>query len=242
MDVKNILDQLLGSGKQLATKTGDFAASQLGVPAAGPERNSALSNLGKGAAVGGLLALLLGTKTGRSVTGKAVKYGSLAAVAAVAYKAYESWQSDQTGQVGQSGPGPASLSGPPALPGQSITDLDEAESNKRGLTLLQAMIAAANADGHINPDERARIETQLHNLDLGEDAKQLAERELRSPLSVEQLASRVDSQAAASEVYLLSSLVVDERDPMEQQYLERLAVALQLPADLVVRLNAASTF
>ena len=234
MDIQNILDQLLGSGKQMAAKTKDFAESKLGIPAAGEGRNEAMSNLGKGAAIGGLFALLLGTKAGRSVTGKAVKYGSIAAVAAVAYKAYESWQSGQGAA--------ATTSGPPALPGRALTDLNEAESNHRSLTLLQAMIAAANADGHIDATERSRIETQMHTIELGADARQLIERELRNPLSVEQLASRVDSPAAASEVYLLSSLVVDERDPLEQQYLERLAVALKLPEDLVTRLNDASTF
>ena len=152
MDVKSILDQVLSSGKDFATKSKEFAESKLGVPATGPDRDAALSNLGKGAAVGGLLALLLGTKSGRSVTGKAVKYGSIAAVAAVAYKAYQSWQSSNS---------PTSHAGPPALPGKAITDLDEAESNDRGLMLLQAMIAAANADGHIDESERARIETHL---------------------------------------------------------------------------------
>ena len=234
MDMKNILDQLLSSGKDMATKTKDFAESSLGIPASGEGRDTAMSNLGKGAAVGGLLALLLGTKAGRSVTGKAVKYGSLAAVAAVAYKAYQGWQSGQ-------GAAPAT-SGPPALPGKAITDLEAAESDKRGLTLLQAMIAAANADGHIDNTERSRIETHMHTIEIGSDAKKLIEQELRNPLSVEQLASRVDSQAAASEVYLLSSLVVDERDPVEQQYLDRLAVALKLPEDLVSRLTEASKF
>ena len=128
------------------------------------------------------------------------------------------------------------------MPGKTIIDLDEVESNKRGLTLLQAMIAAANADGHIDAAERSRIETHMHTIEMGADARQLIERELRSPLSVEQLASRVDSPAAASEVYLLSSLVVDEREPVEQQYLERLATALKLPDDLVTRLNDASRF
>ena len=233
MDVKSILDQVLSSGKDFATKSKEFAESKLGVPATGPDRDAALSNLGKGAAVGGLLALLLGTKSGRSVTGKAVKYGSIAAVAAVAYKAYQSWQSSNSHTA---------QAGPPALPGKAITDLDEAESNDRGLMLLQAMIAAANADGHIDESERARIETHLHRLDLGADARLMIERELRSPLSVEQLAGRIDSPAAASELYLLSSLIVDERDPVEQQYLDNLANALKLPSDLVSRLNDASKF
>lgn len=232
--MKNILDQLLSSGKDMATKTKDFAESQLGIPASGEGRDAAMSNLGKGAAVGGLLALLLGTRTGRSVTGKAVKYGSIAAVAAVAYKAYQGWQAGQ---------GSASAtSGPPALPGKAITDLEDAESNKRGLTLLQAMIAAANADGHIDDAERSRIETHMHTIEVGSDARKLIEQELRNPLSIEQLANRVDSPAAASEVYLLSSLVVDEREPVELQYLERLAAALKLPEDLVNRLNDASKF
>lgn len=236
--MKNILDHLLSSGKDMATKSKDLAESTLGIPAAGEGRDAAMSNLGKGAAVGGLLALLLGTKSGRSMAGKAVKYGSLAAVAAVAYKAYQGWQAGQ-GSAGSSGP---ANSGPPALPGKAITDLEEAESNKRGLTLLQAMIAAANADGHIDDAERSRIETHLHTIELGSDAKKMIEQELRNPLTVEQLASRVDSPAAASEVYLLSSLVVDERDPGEQQYLDRLAAALKLPEDLVARLTEASKF
>jgi uncharacterized membrane protein YebE (DUF533 family) len=116
------------------------------------------------------------------------------------------------------------------------------ESNNRGLTLLRAMIAAANADGHIDATERSRIETHMHTIELNTDVRKLIEQELRNPLSVEQLASRVDSPAEASEVYLLSSLVVDERDPVEQQYLNRLATALKLPEDLVTRLNDASIF
>lgn len=239
MDVKNILDQLLSSGKDLATKTKDFAESKLGIPASGQDRDTAMSNLGKGAAVGGLLALLLGTKAGRTVTGKAVKYGSIAAVAAVAYKAFQGWQAGQA--EGGQGSAPAT-SGPPALPGKSITDLEDAEASHRGLTLLQAMIAAANADGHIDDTERSRIETHMHTIELGADARKLIEQELRNPLSVEQLAGRVDSPAAASEVYLLSSLVIDERDPVEQQYLDRLSAALKLPEDLVARLNDASKF
>jgi uncharacterized membrane protein YebE (DUF533 family) len=233
MDAKGILDQLLGSGKDLLTKSKDFAESKLGVPASGADRENALSNLGKGAAIGGLLALLLGTKSGRSVTGKAVKYGSIAAVAAVAYKTFQAWQSSKT----------QSTSSPPALPsGKPITEAPETEAEQRGLTLLRAMIAAAGCDGHIDTDERSRIEVQIASLDLGGEAKQMLQRELRNPLGVEQLASQVQSAAAASEVYLLSSLVVDERNPVETGYMERLAAALKLPEDLVARLNAASAF
>lgn len=234
MDAKGILDQILGSGKELFTKSKDFAEQKLGIPASGEGRDAALSNLGKGAAVGGLLALLLGTRSGRSVTGKAIKYGSIAAVAAVAYKTFQAWQESNA---------TSSSATPPALPqGQPITDVTESEAQHRSLTLLRAMIAAANADGHIDTEERNRIQAQISAMEMGTDAQQLLERELRNPLGVDQLANQVQSSAAASEVYLLSSLVIDERNPIEASYMERLAAALKLPEDLVARLNTASAF
>ena len=43
-------------------------------------------------AAGALVAVLLGTGTGRKVTGSAIKLGGLAAVAGLAYKAYQNYQ------------------------------------------------------------------------------------------------------------------------------------------------------
>ncbi len=223
MDMKSVLDQLLNSGKQIASKTGAMAERGLGVPAAGPQRDSMLSGLGKGALAGGLLALLLGTKRGRRVTGSAIKFGSLAAIAAVAYKAYQSWQTQ---------------SKQPASTGSSISDLSGEAANQRGLVLLRAMIAAANADGHIDDVERASIQQQLNQLGLSSDLRELIEHEIRSPLTPDLLAQQVDSPEAAAEVYLLSAVIVDNANPPEQTFLSRLSTALKLPPDLATRLNA----
>lgn len=220
MDAKSILDQILSSGKELASKSREFAENKLGVPKAGEGRDAAVSNLGKGAAIGGLLALLLGTRTGRSATGKIVKYGSIAAVAAVAYKAYQAWQSSNATAQGA---------------GKPLSDLSADEANGRQLLLLRAMIAAANADGHIDADERTRIESQLKSIDP--NAQRLLSAELAQPASIEKLASSVDSPAAAAEVYLLSSLVIDDRNHAEVDYLDRLASALRLSPELVSRLH-----
>lgn len=92
MDPKAILDQLLDSGKKMLNQGREIAEDHLGVPGSGQDRDAMLAGLGKGAAAGGLLALLLGTRTGRKVTGKVLKYGSIAAVAAVAYKTYQGWR------------------------------------------------------------------------------------------------------------------------------------------------------
>ncbi len=233
MDARKILDQILGSGRELADKSMDFAGKQLGIPESGPSRDAAMANLGKGALAGGLLALLLGTKSGRSVTGKAIKYGSIAAVAAVAYKTFLAWQENQT---------QAPTMAPPPLPtGKPLTDASESEAQHRSLWLLRAMIAAANADGHIDAEERNRIQTHLANLDLGPETHQLIAAELRTPASIEQIAGAAASGASASEIYLLSSLVIDDQNPMESSYLQSLASALKLPDELVERLKAAST-
>ena len=56
---------------------------------------------GAGAATGGALGLLLGSKRGRSFGGKAFKYGSMAALGVVAYRAYGAWQARQAQVAGR---------------------------------------------------------------------------------------------------------------------------------------------
>ena len=222
MDARGVLDQLLQSGGEMLQQGRDLAEKKLRLPESGEQRDAMISGLGKGAIAGGLLALMLGTKGGRQVTGKVVKYGSLAAAATVAYKSYHAWQTQQPDQAS----------------GMSINDLDDTAAQQRGLLLIRAMIAAANADGHIDDDELKTIQKQLAELNLSEEAVAMLQSEFALPLTTEQLAGQVDSTAAASEVYLLSSLVVDEANPAEREYLSRLAISLRLPMQLVARLEA----
>jgi uncharacterized membrane protein YebE (DUF533 family) len=69
---------------------------------------------GMGTATGGALGLLLGSKRGRNMGGKALKYGSVAALGLMAYKAYSIWQEKQaaSGAPGQQG----NAAGFPAAP------------------------------------------------------------------------------------------------------------------------------
>ncbi len=217
MDARRVLDQLLRSGTELLDQGREQAEQTLGVPESGQQRDAMVSGLGKGAIAGGLLALMLGTKGGRRVTGKVVKYGSLAALAAGAYKAFHAWQDQQ-------------LDG---SQGMSINDLDDQSGAGRGQLLVQAMIAAANADGHINEDERKTIRQQIEQLGFSDDAVVMLQSEFADPMTPPRLADRVDSMAAACEVYLLSLLVVNETNPTERAYLARLAAALRLPVELV---------
>ena len=226
MDARGVLDQLLQSGKSMLDKGRDVAEDKLGVPETGENRDAMVSGLGKGVIAGGLLALLVGTQRGRSVTGKAIKYGSMAAVAGVAYKAYQSWNSGSENEQ------PGGIES-----GQAITDLNDSAGHARGLLLVRAMISAANADGHIDEQERETISNKLSEMNLSDDTIAMLQSELAGPLSPEDLASQVDSMAAATEVYMLSSLVVDEANSQERDFLSRLASALKLPIALISKLE-----
>lgn len=72
MDTRGLLDQLLGTGRQVLGKTGMT------------DDSGNVSDLGKGVAAGGLAGLLLGSSTGR----KLAAYGGLAALGVMAYRAY----------------------------------------------------------------------------------------------------------------------------------------------------------
>ena len=220
MDFRSLVDLLLQSGQELAQKGRAMAEQKLELPPEGPEREAMLNSLGKGAAAGGILALLLGTSLGRKITGPALKLGTLAAVGAVAYQALQKWR----GQAGGAGSSVDQLSGPAAA--------------ARSLALLKAMVAAAKADGHIDDAERSRIEGQLGTLELDPDTVAFFREELAKPLDLKDIAAGADSPAAAAEIYLTSLLMIDDESKPERAYLDNLAKDLKLTPELVVAIES----
>lgn len=224
MDTKAILDQLLSRSQQATQRGRDIAEDKLGVPESGPERDAMLNGMGKGALAAGAVALLLGTSSGRKLTGTALKVGGLAAVGGLAYKAYNDWQAKQAGT-------------PVADTGTPIDQLAEPAANERSTLLVRAMIAAAKADGHIDEQERSRIETQIRQLGLEQDITSFLLDELNRPLDVRALADLSDSVESAAEIYLASAMVIDVDTSQERQYLDSLASALNLDPDLAAELE-----
>jgi uncharacterized membrane protein YebE (DUF533 family) len=218
VDLRNILDGILNDAKGLATKGKDMAADRLG--GAGGDKDGLMKGLGAGAAGGALLGLLLGTKSGRKMGGGLVKLGSLAAVGTLAYRAYQRYQSDK-GQ-GQAAAPATALEGPKADP----------------LLLLRAMIAAANADGHIDDAEKRAIEQEIIKLNLGSEATAALQTEIAMPRSAEALAHGINDPAVATEVYALSASIIDDANADEAAYLARLARALKLDDALVQEITA----
>ncbi|MBA3909363.1 MAG: DUF533 domain-containing protein [Rhodobacter sp.] len=226
LNAKSLLDSLTSS---LAQLTGGQGAK--GLTEKAKETWNAQSTLGKGAIAGGLLGVLL-TRGGRRLIGTGAKIGGAALIGGLAYKAYEDWKAGRT--AGVEG-GPISL---PSPAGTEFLPDDPDAADDLATRILQAMIAAAKADGHVTPDERARIDAQLANLGLGDEATALITSELDAPLDVGRVAALARNEREATEIYAASLLVVDENAPAEKGYLAMLAARMQLDPGLVAHLHS----
>ncbi|NJM81515.1 MAG: tellurite resistance TerB family protein [Tabrizicola sp.] len=220
LNAKSLLDNLMGS---LGQVTGGQGAKGLAEKAKGAWNNQ--SALGKGAIAGGLLGVLL-TGGGRQLLGTGAKIGGAALIGGLAYKAYEDWKAGKTA---------GAEDGPMALPGPEEGFLPDDDLSTR---ILQAMIAAAKADGHVTAEERARIDAQLGNLGLEAEAAALIAAELDQPLDVGRVAALASSEEEATQIYAASLLVVDPDGAAEKGYLAMLAARLNLDAGLVAHLHS----
>ncbi len=221
MSASSLLDQLLQTG--LAAVNDARSAVQ------GAQARGDLDKYAKGAAAGGVLALLLGTRGGRRIGGSALRLGSMAALGMLAWKTYQDWQARQQGQL--QAQAPAAAVGAPAA-------LAEPKAEARSRVLLKAMIAAAKSDGHVDARERERFEAELHRAEADPQLLAWIETELSRPLEPADVAAGATTPELAAEVYLASLLVVDETSTMERAYLDALALELRLDAGLKAQLEA----
>ncbi|MCU1719627.1 tellurite resistance TerB family protein [Pseudomonas sp. 5P_3.1_Bac2] len=241
MNTRGLLDQLLKSGQELlqqkgaaGSKTSAGAGGGLGglgdvlggVLGNGKPGNlgGLLNSAGGKALAAGALGILLGTKGGRNVGGKALTYGGLAALGMAAYKAYSNWQAQQ---------GAAASAPLPAL-----ENLSSAEAEAHSQAILKALVGAAKADGHIDERERELIEAELHKLTADVELRQWLQSELNKPLDPVEIAQAASSPEIAAQMYLASVLMVDEEHYMERAYLDELARQLQLAPGLKAELEA----
>ena len=223
LNAKSLLDNLMGGLNQM---TGGKGAKGLTDKAKDTWNNQ--STLGKGAIAGGLLGILL-TQGGRRMLGTGLKVGGMAAIGGLAYKAYEDWKAGRAGGTAAALPGPE---------GTAFLPDDSDAADELATHLLQAMIAAAKADGHVTPEERARIDGQLGNLGLGDEATALIAAELDAPLDVNRIAALAGSETEATQIYAASLLSIDLDSPEETAYLASLAQALRLDQGLIDHLHA----
>ena len=212
MDVKGVIDGLsrhLGGNSSQGTRQ-----------SSGSSGFDVKSLLG-----GGALGMLVGSKRGRSMGGKALKYGAIAGVGMLAWKAWQSSQ-EKKGAATQS-----------SSEGERVEVLSGEVQERRSLELLQAMIMAARADGHIDEQEQALITDQIDALGADQEMHRWVEQQLKAPLDAQALAREADSPQAAREMYLISVAVIDDQNPMEQAWLDQLASALNLTPEMAAELE-----
>lgn len=94
--------------------------------------------------------------------------------------------------------------------------------------LIRAMIAAANADGVIDADERNRIMKKLGGIELSNEENQFIINELLSPAGLEEIAKEVDTPATAKQVYMVSLLAIEVDTDAEKSYMNDLVGRLGL--------------
>lgn len=212
MDLKSLLNQALSS--DIVRQGQEQLKKQ--------SSSGSLKSLGKGAVGGGLVGLLMGSKKSRKMGAKvgksALKVGGAAALGALAYKVYNDWQSKQS------------------TPATSNEQFDDRQPIHNQL-IIKAMIAAAKADGHVDNDEMAQIESAIEQSGADQELRELIHQELNKPLDPTQIARLASTPQQATEVYLASLLVVDEQNFMEKAYLQELAKQLQLAPEVIQQLE-----
>ncbi len=243
MSAQSMLEQLFKSGMSMLDGKGAGATK-------GAEEGKSAQGWGQfgtGAATGGALGLLLGSKRGRSFGGKALQYGSVAAMGVMAFKAFSAWQEKQAAQntAVQSGANPGLSVGGTALnfpaasvPVRTVDRLPAPEVESHSLAMLMAMIGAAKSDGHLDERERSLVESELNRLEADPSMRQWFDNQLSRPLDPAEIARAATSPELASEMYLVSLLVTDETSFMERAYLDELARQLKLPEGLKLELEA----
>ncbi|WP_438751784.1 tellurite resistance TerB family protein [Pararhizobium sp. O133] len=225
-DAKKLLDQFLGSQIPGAGGTVRDRAGQ----ATQMAKDNPL-------AAGALAAVLLGTGTGRAVTGSALKLGGLAAIAGLGYQAYKNYQAGKEPAAVQ----PDVQAQPELLPPPADSGFSTEPSAVRNdfvLVLIRAMIAAARADGHIDDAERSRIMDKVKISGLDSEAESFLNDELNNPVDLDSIVSAARTEEERVELYTASRLAIDADTRAERGYLDLLAGRLGLADALIDHIEA----
>ena len=212
MDLNSILNQVLDVAKNSASKL-----------ETGNQTIDSLTKVGGGAALGGILSMILGRSGGASLA----KLGSLAVLGNLAYQAYQNYQKSQQNTQ-------------PNISENAFDVLNSSSHVDAGELILRTMIAAAAADGEITEDEKQTIANEAGN---NPELAQWLEQEIQNPISINEIAHLVGNDTAlASNVYLAARLVSKDLSRKEIIFLADLAKALGLDDALVEQLEKQAGF
>jgi uncharacterized membrane protein YebE (DUF533 family) len=231
-DPKQLLEQVLGGNAVGGMRNaGQMAKDRL-------NRASGAEGFAGGAVAGGLLGLLLGSKGMRKMGGGVLGYGGAAVLGALAHRAYQNYQAGKS--VSATAP-PMSVTEIEQIPAAQLPHTTPAAGGGSfELVLIEAMVGAAKADGHVDAQEQQRLFSEVERLGLDPESKAYVFDLLARPADPSQLASKAANQEQAGELYLASRLAIDPDHPAEKAYLDALAARLKLPSELRAHLEASA--
>ncbi len=228
--MKNIFDAVKGGnfgniGNTLNSALGGNAASSIKNAASGM---SGMGGLVGSAAIGGLMGALFSGKKVKKMAKGALVVGGTAAAGALAWNFYQKWsqgkndaqQTQADHQFGSATPQQQ------AQAPQSQAALPNAENT--AIILLEAMVFAARADGHIDEEEKQNIHNATEALFPGQQVVGLLDELLQKPIDPTALAAKINNREEAHDLYRLSCAAIDIDSFMERSYLDGLAKALNL--------------
>ena len=110
-------------------------------------------------------------------------------------------------------------------------DLQKLEASQFD-TLLQAMHAAAHADGSAPDEVERRLKAALDAVNASAAQHRESGRTLSNPRTLHEVLAQVADVQAGALIYAASLLAIDRRKLVNRQYLRYLAARLQLPRAL----------
>ena len=188
--------------------------------------SSALTGALSGAAGGALVSAFTNKKSAK----KLLKAGGLVAVGGLAYKAYQSYRSGQADDTNQ----------PVPEISQQQFEAHVAENAPAQSTalVLQSMICAAHADGHLTDQEQQQIWQQALSLNLPPTDLATLGEQLKQPVTVAELADAAPSMELKIEMYTAAAVITDDSCEAGRRHLQTFAAALDLPPQLASALHA----
>jgi len=119
---------------------------------------------------------------------------------------------------------------PPPMPAQKAIQ-------NTALRLIDAMLAAANADGYIDSEEKAKILQQLKLIDSDQEGFDYVQQRIDNPPTLEQVCQSPLDPAIAKQIYMVSLLAITVDTIEESHYLNKLASCLPIDAQVIAQLN-----
>ncbi len=113
----------------------------------------------------------------------------------------------------------------PSLP-QSTEQAPPIDSEQ--LLLLRAMVAAAHADGVLDPSERSTIVELLERGTLSADERTFIAQELSNPCPIEALIAQAGSDDVRARVFAAAALAIIIDTDAERRFMEKLGTGLGL--------------